>query len=139
MNNQVQNISSIMKNSSSTTGNTTMHTEPGVSESDLHQISAVYSMVLGDMQISVAWYIEDLIKNGMNAEVIIHALKETAWAPQPSPRYFRAICNRLMDSGAKTMEQVKQSANRPKSKFNYMQRDYSEYKDMYSDPTKELR
>ena len=92
--------------SSSTSSTTTSaYTLPGVSW-DLAAIKESYNQVLGEMKAAVAWYIEKLLADGMEPEVVLNALQETAWARRPSPQYFRAICERYRFSGLKTMAQV---------------------------------
>ena len=43
---------------------------------------------------------------GIEAEVIIYAIKQTAWAPHPSPYYMRAILDRYKMSNIRSMGEV---------------------------------
>ena len=52
-------------------------------------------------------YIKNLLQAGMELEVILYALDETAWAKRPSPHYMRAILQRLRGEGILTGEQLR--------------------------------
>ena len=73
---------------------------------DLEALKEAYQKVLGSMTAPVAWMMEGLMKKGMQPDVIIEAIQETAWAPRPSPAYLRTILQRYMSRGILTMQAV---------------------------------
>lgn len=95
-----------------TSTTTTGDTRPGVfsnpleAENTLHVIGMEYNNILGPMNMQIARYIEQLLREGMEPEVILDALQSTAWARRPSPQYFRAICARYRERGIMTMGAV---------------------------------
>lgn len=105
--------SNIGSSSTSSTSTTTRHTEPGVScfagknaldqEHDLKVFAKAYNDILGPMNMQIAYYVTQLCHQGMELEVILDALQQTAWARRPSPQYFRAICARRQSQGILTM------------------------------------
>lgn len=81
---------------------TARHTEPGVSEY-WRTICEDWNNVFGSgIPIPIAKWIQRIIDNGMDPELISIAINDTAWAPRPTPAYFRGIVNRCWDNGIKT-------------------------------------
>lgn len=77
-------------------------------EQDFLWIKYAYKNALGEsIKAPVAWYIEQKYSEGMEAQVICHALEETAWARRPSPQYFRAVMERYSECGIKTRAALK--------------------------------
>lgn len=99
-----------MRNSNITTSSSTTSaaTLPGVlfNENDLMAIKQAYCACIGDLKAAVAWYIEGLMKWGMEPDVILNAINETGWAKRPSPQYMRAILERYKAHEIKTMAQL---------------------------------
>lgn len=93
----------------STSTSTTVNTEPGVSQispMDKHVIAEAYCQTIRqNMTTQVAFYLENLLQEGMEPEVILSAIQETGWAPRPSPQYLRAILQRCRNQGIYTMTQ----------------------------------
>lgn len=93
--------------SSSTT--TTVYTDPGVSQisaMDKQTIAEAYCQTIRqNMTLQVGYYLESLLREGMEPEVILAAIQETGWAPRPSPQYLRAILQRCRAQGIYNMAQ----------------------------------
>lgn len=77
---------------------------------DLLQIKGVYNEVLGDLNVNIARYLMELLDEGMEPEVIVNAIRETAWARWPSPYYMRAILQRYRKMGLRSMAAVRHNA-----------------------------
>ena len=95
------------RRSSSTSSS--IHTVPGVfcNADDLQAIKEAYQGCIGcNISVTIAHYIENLLANGMQPEVILNAIQETGWARRPSPQYMRAILERYRSRGIKSMEQL---------------------------------
>lgn len=90
--------------SSSTT--TTSHGPGCVSPFDLEKIRLEYLQILGPLNIHKARILNMAINNGMEADVIVHAIEETAMAPNPSHYYLHAILARYIDDHILTMADV---------------------------------
>ena len=102
---QKYNFPSRISSMNTSSTSTTASTEPGVlyNENDLLSIKQAYNDCIGDLKAAVAWYLEGLIKWGMEPEVILNAINETGWAKRPSPQYMRAILERYKAHGIKSM------------------------------------
>lgn len=87
---------------------TSIDTEPGVSNDryDKIRLLRTYNKVLGDMPSQVGWYLTELMEIGMEVDVIINAINETAWARHPSPRYMRCILDRYRENDILTMRDL---------------------------------
>lgn len=72
-------------------------------EHDLRVFAKAYNDILGPMNSQIAYFVTNLCQQGMELEVILDALQQTAWARRPSPQYFRAICARRQSQGILTM------------------------------------
>lgn len=111
-NNKTQAIITPITPTSKTTrtrsSSSSVHTEPGVSsENDLNRLKISYCRLLGDITANVGWYLSDLIDEGMEIDVIIHAIEETSWARHPSPRYLRCILERYRADEIYTMDDLR--------------------------------
>lgn len=71
------------------------------------RILAAYSRLFGDMPSQIGWYLTELIEDGMEIDVIINAIEETAWARKPSPRYMRCILDRYRKEEIFTMTDLR--------------------------------
>lgn len=94
-----------------TTSSSSVHTQPGVSDDQL-RILIAYNEILGDMPSQVGHFLTELMADGMEADVIINAINDTAWAPRPSPRYLRGILLRYQDDEINTMEDLRRNQSR---------------------------
>ena len=81
--------------------NNNRHTEPGVciSADDGERIAHAYQGAIGPLNIFTAHMIEDAIKQGLTVDNILAAIEKTAFAPQPSPAYLRAILRNWATNG----------------------------------------
>ncbi len=94
---------------SSSTTTTTIHTDPGVCTAnprDLEVIRTAYNGSIGPLTAPIAHFIEKCITAGMEPAVIVDAIERTGWARRPSPFYLRAILQRYLNWGIRTMEDV---------------------------------
>lgn len=83
------------------------NTLPGVSQLELMQLKMAYCRCIGDLNATVAWYLENLINDGMEVPVILNAINETAWARRPSPYYMKCILERYKRDGIFTAHDLK--------------------------------
>lgn len=108
--NNSRNSNKLTVSSSSITTTTIGNTQPGVfpvSPADLEDIRIAYTTTIEkEMNATVAWFIEKCLNAGINADVIEDAIFRTGWAKRPSPFYLRAILNRYMKEGIKTLQDV---------------------------------
>lgn len=66
---------------------------------DRYDIRTLYREAVGyEMQPFVEKMCCDYILQGMEKEVVMHAIELTGWAPRPSAHYLRAILRRYEDS-----------------------------------------
>lgn len=93
--------------SNSTTTSTSRDTQPGVSRETLKRLLRAYNEILGNMTNQVGWYLNELMEQGMEVEVIINAINETGWAQRPSPRYLKCILERYRDDEIMTMDDLR--------------------------------
>lgn len=113
MTNTARNNIIPMTNPTTTTrssGSSSVNTAPGVSPDKARLLNA-YQRVLGKMTSQIGWYLTELIEDGMEIDVIIHAIEETAWARNPSPRYMRCILERYRDDEIYSMSQLRADVN----------------------------
>lgn len=105
-----QNQHQQQKNNDDSTSSTStsIDTQPGVfcSKEDLQQILTAYRDLLGDMTANVGWYLEGLIRWGMEPAVIVRAIQETGWARRPTPYYMRAVLERYRRCGIRTLDDL---------------------------------
>lgn len=111
MTNTTRNNIIPMTTEATTTTSSSVHTEPGVS-CDLRRILIAYNEVLGNMPSQVGHFLSDLMAEGMEADVIINAINDTAWAARPSPRYLRGILLRYQDDEIYTMTDLRLNQSR---------------------------
>ena len=97
---------------SDSTTTTTYHTEPGVSVYDQEVIRDYYTQILGNFNGIVAADLSRFLAAGIRPPVILDALEITARAPRPSFYYLRAILERYLDEGVRTMEDVEEDKRR---------------------------
>lgn len=70
-----------------------------VTVEDRFDIRTLYREAVGyEMQPFVEKMCCDYILQGMEKEVVMHAIELTGWAPRPSAHYLRAILRRYEDS-----------------------------------------
>lgn len=70
-----------------------------VTVEDRYDIRTLYREAVGyEMQPFVEKMCCDYILQGMEKEVLLHAIELTGWAPRPSAHYLRAILRRYEDS-----------------------------------------
>lgn len=70
-----------------------------VTVEDRYDIRTLYREAVGyEMQPFVEKMCCDYILQGMEKEVVMHAIELTGWAPRPSAHYLRAILRRYEDS-----------------------------------------
>ena len=83
------------------------HTGPGVlpGPHDLERLRQAYEEVIGRLNSIVAGEIERYLKRGMEVDLIIEAIECTAWAPNPTPYYLRAVLRRWAGQGVWTVGQ----------------------------------
>lgn len=93
------------QNQYTNTSSSSNYTEPGVLY-DLYRIKDAYNEVLGPLNTIIGEYIDRIMKAGMETDVIINAIHETAWAKWPSPYYLRAILQRYLADGILTSAQL---------------------------------
>ena len=81
-----------------------IHTQPGVSQ-EWASICNAWEEIFGasGIPVPIAKWIHRLIDNGMELELVVRAIEETAWAKRPSPSYFRGILNRCVSTGIMTV------------------------------------
>lgn len=70
-----------------------------VTVEDRYDIRTLYREAVGyEMQPFVEKMCVDYLLQGMEKEVVLHAIELTGWAPRPSAHYLRAILRRYEDS-----------------------------------------
>ena len=70
-----------------------------VTVEDWYDIRTLYREAVGyEMQPFVEKMCVDYLLQGMEKEVVLHAIELTGWAPRPSAHYLRAILRRYEDS-----------------------------------------
>ena len=70
-----------------------------VTVEDRFDIRTLYREAVGyEMQPFVEKMCVDYLLQGMEKEVVLHAIELTGWAPRPSAHYLRAILRRYEDS-----------------------------------------
>lgn len=72
-------------------------------------IESAYRACVGDsIRAPMAMLIGSLYRGGMDADVIVHAIELTGFAPRPTPWYLKAILGRYEASGIRSMQDVMQ-------------------------------